>query len=95
MRARAGNARGGRASPKSQANLPETSDNIVHFPTDSAQARDEVAKQTGLSPRTVAGAITVKERGTEEDWPDVISGNASTSGKPITKRGYAPPRAER
>jgi hypothetical protein len=43
----------------SRVNSPET--NIVPFPADSAQVRDEIAKQTGLSPRTASDAITVKE----------------------------------
>lgn len=38
-----GSARGGKA----RVNLPEPSDNIVPFPTDSAQVRDEIAKAAG------------------------------------------------
>lgn len=33
-------------------------DNVVHFPTESAQVRDEVPRQAGVSPRTASDAIT-------------------------------------
>jgi hypothetical protein len=77
----AGNALGGKGG-KSRVNLPATeSDNIVPFPADSAQVRDEIAKAAGVSPKTASDAITVKERGRPEDWQDVVSGKASISGK--------------
>ena len=80
MRARAKARQGERTDLKGKnirVNLPEGSDNIVPFPADSAQVRDEIAKAAGVSPKTASDAMTVKERGRPEDWQDVVSGKAS------------------
>jgi hypothetical protein len=101
MRARAkerqlaGNALGGKGG-KSLASLPTTSNNVIPLRTDA-----ELAKATGVSPRTAQDALTVKERGRPEDWQDVVSGRASISGKanevrtPRQDRLRAPPAAIR
>ena len=45
----------GRPSEKGRVNLPEVSDNIVPFPAESAQVRDEIAKAAGVSPKMREG----------------------------------------
>jgi hypothetical protein len=47
---------------KGQANLPGHSDNVVHFPTDSAQVRDEVAKAADVSSLTLNGHLAQELR---------------------------------
>jgi hypothetical protein len=59
MRRRAKERQGARNDLKGniRVNLPEGSDNVVPFPADSAQVRDELAKQVGVSPKTASDAI--------------------------------------
>jgi hypothetical protein len=42
---------------KGRVNLPEGSDNIVPFPAEPAQVRDELANQAGVGARTPSYAI--------------------------------------
>jgi hypothetical protein len=84
MRTRAKARQGERTDLKQKnirVNLPEGSDNIVPFPTDTTQVRDEVAKAAGVSPKTASDAMTVKDRGRPEDWKAVVDGKTSISGK--------------
>lgn len=73
--------RGAKSSTASGKFTQSDQTNVVPFPADSAQVRDELAKMAGVSPKTASDAITVKERGSPDDWRDVVSGNASISGK--------------
>lgn len=41
----------------------------------------EVSKLAGVSPRTAQDALTIKNKGTQEDWQEVLDGKASVSAK--------------
>ena len=57
--AEAGPASGKGAKPTASGKFTQTgTDNIVPFPADSAQVRDEIAKAAGVSPKTASDAMT-------------------------------------
>lgn len=59
---------------------------VVEFPKpnrkrEDGETRAEVAKLAGVSAKTASDFLTVKDKGTEEDYQSVISGKSSVSGK--------------
>jgi protein gp37 len=67
------------------------SSNVLAFPSETGKAAAAVAKQVGVSPRTVEQAIFVKEHGTPEDFQQVESGTASVKAKVAEIKARKPP----
>jgi protein gp37 len=65
--------------------------NIVEFPRHERTAAAALAKQVGVSPRTVEQAIKVREQGTPEDEAEVLAGKASLKAKEAEIKARKPP----
>ena len=61
---------------KGSVNLRKADSNVIPFHTDA-----ELAKMAGVSARTPSDAMTVKDRGSPDDWRNVMEGRSSISGK--------------
>jgi ParB-like chromosome segregation protein Spo0J len=78
--------------PKGSPEPPEPAANVVPF--EPKHTHVELAKAAGVSPRTAQDALTIKERGTAEDWQAVVDGKASVSGKAREVRQREKPKAD-
>lgn len=65
--------------------------NVVEFPTENGKSAAALAKQVGVSARTVEQAIKVMEQGTPEDQADVIQGKTSLKAKETEIKARKPP----
>lgn len=65
--------------------------NVVDFPRHQRTATAAIAKQVGVSPRTIEQAVFVKEHGTPEDVKAVESGQASVKAKANEIKARKPP----